>query len=160
VNEVVPWSTRTREAAVAGGRRVGDVLQRAWDWFSDLGVGAWLLGVGVLVASGLLVAIIQGRSGPDPVACDQAQPYVDTITRMAHSGHLTSVQVGRLQDASARLTAFAPTAHGDDRRAITDAARVAGTAQAGRRLQVDTVLIEFEAACSRGGSGPGGGVRH
>ena len=158
VNEVVPWSTRTREAALAGGRRVGAVLRRAWDRFSDLGVGAWLLRAGVLVVSGLLVAIIQGRSGPEPVACDQAQPYVDTLTRMAHGEPLTSIQVGRLQNASSQLTALVPTAHGADRKAITDAARVAGGARAGRPLQADDVLIEFEATCTYG-DGPGGGNR-
>jgi hypothetical protein len=44
VNEVVPWSSRARDATASVGRRLGDVFQSLWDWFTDLGTGAWVLG--------------------------------------------------------------------------------------------------------------------
>src|SRR6478735_11959390 len=65
VNEVVPWSTRARDAFVALGSRGRDVAISGRDWFIDLGQGAWLLGLAVLVVLSLGVAIVvsHGDSG-------------------------------------------------------------------------------------------------
>ena len=51
VNEVVPWSSRARDASVSVARGVGDSFHSLWDWFSDLGAGVWILGLGVVVGA-------------------------------------------------------------------------------------------------------------
>ena len=158
MNEVVPWSARARAVVLPAARRTGRALARWWTRFTDLGVGAVLLTVGVLVVVGIVVAVIDGRGGPEPVACEQAGPYVDTITTMERKGALSPAQVARLHAASAQLTTLVATARGDDARAITDAAALAGGARAGQPLDSDRVALEFEAACSHDGP-HGGGLR-
>ena len=67
MNEVVPWSSRARDASVSVARGVGDAFHSLWDWFSDLGAGVWILGLGVVVGGALLVAVIQGQSTPNGI---------------------------------------------------------------------------------------------
>jgi hypothetical protein len=150
VNEVVPWSARAWAAVAPVARRAGRTVARWWARFTDLGVGAVLLTVGVLVAVGIAVAVVDGRGGPEPVACEQAAPYVDTITRMERKEPLSPAQVARLHEASAQLATLATTARGDDAHAIHDAAGVSGDARAGQPLETDQMALEFEAACSTG----------
>jgi hypothetical protein len=150
VNEVVPWSARAWAAVAPVPRRAGRTVARWWGRFTDLGVGALLLTVGVLVATGIAVAVVDGRGGPEPVACQEAAPYVDTITRMERTEALNRAQVVTLHEASAQLATLAATARGDDRKAISDAAGVAGDARAGQPLETSRTALEFEAACSTG----------
>ena len=63
-----------------------------WTAFTDLGVGAVFLSLGVLVAAGIGVAVYEGRSGKDPVPCDQASTYVATIEHLGNSGKLTAAE--------------------------------------------------------------------
>ena len=149
MNEVVPWSSRARDATVSVGRRVGDLFHSLWDWFTDLGTGAWVLGLGVIVGCALLVAVIQGRSGPEQSACQQARPYVDTISQLDRGKPLTQVQARQLHNASSQLTALTRTAFGANRRAIVDAAGLAASAQAGRPFAVGNTVGEFDGACPR-----------
>ncbi len=150
VNEVVPWSARAWATVAPVPRRAGRAVARWWARFTDLGVGAVLLTVGVLVAVGIAVAVVDGRGGPEPVACQQAAPYLDTITRMERTEALDPAQVATLHEASAQLATLAGTARGDDRKAISDAAGVAGDARAGQPLETGRTALEFEAACSTG----------
>ena len=153
MNEVVPWSSRARDATFSVGRHIGGVFRSCWDWFTDLGAGAWILGLGVLVGGALLVAVIQGRSGPEQSACQQATPYVDTIRRLDGGKPLTQVEAQQLHNASSQLTALTGTAFGDNKQAITDAARLAASAQAGRPFSVGSTVGEFDGACPRAFSG-------
>jgi len=50
MNEVVPWSTRARESIVSAARRAGRLAASRWDAFTDLGTGAVLACLGILVA--------------------------------------------------------------------------------------------------------------
>jgi hypothetical protein len=153
VNEDVPRSSRARGATVSLTRGAGKALHSLWDWFTDLGAGAWVLGLGVLVGGALLVAVIQGRSGPEQTACQQARPYVETISQMDLGRPLTLVQAQRLHNASSQLTALARTGFGANKHAITDAARISGGAQAGQPFSAGDTIDEFQSACPNGLSG-------
>jgi hypothetical protein len=131
-------------------RRTSKGIHSLWDWFTDLGAGAWILGLGVLVGGALLVAVIQGRSGPEQTACQQARPYVDTISQMDRGKPLTQVQAQQLHNASSQLTALAPTGFGSNKHAINDAARVAGGAGAGQPFSAGNTIDEFQSACPIG----------
>ena len=98
-----------------------------------------------------VVAVIQGRSGPDQQPCDQAEQYLTTISRLSHSGRLSTVEAAQLHNAATQLSAIARTSFGDDTRAIKDAARAAAGAQAGQPFDAVPVLDEFGAACPHGG---------
>ncbi len=153
MNEVVPSSSRARAATTSLGRRAGKAVHSLWDWFTDLGTGAWILGLGVLVGGALLVAVIQGRSGPEQSACQKAAPYVVTISKMDLGRPLTQVQAQQLHNASSQLSALAPTGFGSNKQAITDAARLAGGAQAGQPFSAGNTIGEFQSACPNGFSG-------
>ena len=122
-------------------------------------MGALFLSLGVLVAAGIGVAVFEGRGGKDPVPCEQARDDVTTIQHMSHTGRLTAAQVAQLHHDASQLAAIAPTAHGDDAKAITDAATLADRAAVGRKLHTSRLAIEFEAACPQGGSTSGGGLK-
>lgn len=160
MNEVVPWSTRARGSIVAAGRRVGRLVSSRWTAFTDLGVGAVFLSLGVVVAAGIGVAVFEGRNGKDPVPCDQASTYVATIEHLGHSGKLTAAEVDQLQQDSSDLTAIAAHAHGGEATAITDAATTAGSATAGQKLDTAQLTLHFDAACTFSGHGGGGSDRH
>jgi hypothetical protein len=156
MNEVVPWSTRTRDGLTATSRRVGRAVRSAWERFTDLGIGAVLLSLGVIVAVGIGVAVVQGRSGPTPSACDAAQPYLNTIQRLHHRGALTAADVTTLDDASARLADIARTAPGSAKSALTHASQAAANAEAGQPLDTGTVVAQYQQACDFSGGGGGG----
>ena len=99
----------------------------------------------------VVVAVIQGRGGPDQQPCDQAEQYMTTISRLSQSGRLSTVEAAQLHNAATQLSAIARTSFSDDTRAIKDAARAAAGAQAGQRFDAVKVLDEFGAACPSGG---------
>jgi hypothetical protein len=146
-------SSRARGADVSVARRAGDALHSLWDWFTDLGAGAWILGLGVLVGGALLVAVVQGRGGPEKSACQQARPSVETISRMDVGRPLTQTQAQQLHNASSQLTALVGTATGGSKHAIGDAAALAGSAQAGQPFSAGNTVDEFDGACPTGFSG-------
>lgn len=127
------------------------VLRAVRDYLSDLGAGGWMLIATAVVVVALVVAVIQGRSGPAKLSCDRAAPYVATIAQLSQSGALSTVEAAQLHDAAAQLTAIAGTSFGDDTRAIKDAARVASGATAGQPFNGIKVLDEIRAACPNGG---------
>jgi hypothetical protein len=127
------------------------LAHRFWDWFTDLGSGAWALGLSVLVGGALLVAVIQGRGGPEQSACHQARPYVDTVQSATSGQVLTQAQAQNVRNAATQLGALTSSAvSDDDRRAIARIARVAGGAQPGQSLDAVQAVTEFDAACPRG----------
>jgi hypothetical protein len=138
MNEVVPLSTRaalaTRTAAVS-----------AWEWFTDLGVGAWLLGGGVVAVLILVLAVIQGRSGPQPSPCDRASSYVVTMENSHH--RLSPGKAAAMRRLAPRLNALAQQAFGDDPGALHALAQVAAGAQAGHPLDAQAVVGRYDAAC-------------
>ena len=124
---------------------------RFWDWFTDLGVGAWVVGLGVLAGAGLLVAVIQGRGGPEQSACHEARPYVDAVSSAVSGRPLAQAQAQNVRNAATQLDALSSTAVSpDDRRAIAAVAQVAGAAQAGQALDAEQAITEFEGACPTG----------
>lgn len=124
-----------------------------WDYLRDLGNGAWLLVLAGVVVVAIVVAVIQGRSGPDKLPCSQAAPYVRTIDQLSQSGRLTTVEAAQLHNAAAQLTAISRTSFGDDTRAIKDAAHTADGARAGHGFNAVQVLDEFDGACPSGFGG-------
>jgi hypothetical protein len=125
--------------------------QRVWDYLRDLGTGGWLLILAGVVAVAVVVAVIQGRGGPDKMPCDQAQPSVSTISKLSQSGRLSAVEAAQLHNAATQLSAIAGTSSGDDQRAIKDAAAAAAGAEAGQPFNAVEILDEFDAACPSGG---------
>jgi hypothetical protein len=138
MNEVVPLSTRaalaTRTAAVS-----------AWEWFTDLGVGAWLLGGGVVAVLVLVIAVIQGRSGSQVSPCDRASSYVVTMESSRH--RLSTRKAAAMRRLAPPLNALAKQAFGDDPGALRALAQVAAGAQAGHPLNAQTVVDRYHTAC-------------
>jgi hypothetical protein len=128
-------------------------LHAVWDYLKDLGNGAWLLIAGGVVVVVLVVAVIQGRSGPDQQPCDQAEQHMNTISRLSQSGRLSQVEAAQLHNAAAQLGAIGRTAVSDEKRAINNAAAAAAGAQAGQPFNAVEILDEFDAACPHGGLG-------
>ncbi len=127
------------------------LLQSVRDYLSDLGVGGWFLVLTGLVVVAIVVAVIQGRGGPDQQPCDQAQASMRTISQLSGSGPLSQVEVASLHNAAAQLDALSKTAHSDEKGAMQDAAALAAGAGAGQRFDAVQVLDEFSAACPSGG---------
>jgi hypothetical protein len=138
MNEVEPWSTRARHG-----------FELAWTWFTDLGQGAWLLTLSVVIIAAVALAVYEGRNDPGGSACGQAQPFVDRMERLASErGHrLTDADVAWMTNASARLTAISHDAFGDDVAAIELAARTADRAEVGRRMNTGLMVDKFDGAC-------------
>jgi hypothetical protein len=162
VNEVEPWSSRARRVLGAGASRAGRSLERAWAWFTDLGQGAWMLALGVAVAGALVLAIIHGRNDSGGTPCQHAEPDVMRMQSLTAERHhrLDDADIAVLRDASARLTAIAGSAFGDDVAAIELAARTAAVAKPGHRMNARVMVAKFDQACGYGGSlGTGFGTR-
>jgi hypothetical protein len=155
VNEVEPWSSRAR-------RDVGTRIGGGWDWFTDLGQGAWMLGVGGVLVVALAVAVIQGRHDPGGSPCSLAQPYVSQMRTLSEERHhlLDDGDITWLRNASARLTAIDGQAFGDDAAPIEEAAQLATAARAGRHLDAGAMTARFDTACGNTpGGNPGFGTR-
>jgi hypothetical protein len=143
MNEVEPWSSRARHV-------VGHALDQAWQWFTDLGQGAWLLALSVVVVAAIGLAVVEGRNDPGGTPCSQAEPYVmrmEGLTSSRHHPRLDDADMAWLHNASARLTAISGRAFGDDVAAIELAARTAAQAQPGKRMNAGTMATKFDAAC-------------
>jgi hypothetical protein len=138
MNEVEPWSNRARRG-----------FEVAWTWFTDLGQGASLLALSVVIVAALALAVFEGRHDPGGTPCGQAEPYVNRMESLASHRHhrLTDADMARMQNASSRLTSIAHTAFGDDLAAIQLAARTADGAQVGRQMNTGTMVDRFDAAC-------------
>jgi len=129
------------------------LLQSGRDYLGDLGVGGWFLVLVGIAGVALVVAVIQGRSGPEQQACDQAKTSMNTISQLSGGGALTQVDVAQLHNAATQLDAVSKTALSDEKGAIQDASALAAGARAGESFDAVQVLDEFSAACPSGGLG-------
>jgi hypothetical protein len=138
MNEVEPWSDRARRG-----------IEMAWTWYTDLGQGAWLLALSVVIVAALGLAVFEGRHDSGGTPCGRAQPYVSRMERLATERHhrLTVADMAWMENASSRLTSIAQTAFGDDVAAIRVAAQTADGAQAGQRMKTGSMVGRFDAAC-------------
>jgi hypothetical protein len=127
------------------------VVRAVSDYLHDLGVGGWLLVLTGVVGVAIVIAVIQGRGGPDEQSCDQAFEPVGTISQLSRSGPLSPVEAARLHNAGTRLDALSQTALSDEKGAIQDAATLAASAEVGQRFDAVQVLDEFYVACPGGG---------
>jgi hypothetical protein len=137
-------------------------MAQAWDWFTDLGQGAWMLGIGGAVVVALAVAVIHGRHDPGGSPCSLAQPYVSQMRTLSEERHhrLDEGDITWLRNASTRLQAIDGQAFGDDVAPIREAAQIAAAARPGRHLDTGAMTARFDSACGNGGGGnPGFGTR-
>jgi hypothetical protein len=160
VNEVVPWSTRARDALAALGSRVEGAAIAGRDWFIDLGQGAWLLGLAVVVVVALGIAVVVSHGDSGTSACQTADPFVSSILALDGEPSLTSSQANRLHADSTQLAALAKGAAGETRTALAYAADVSGAAQQGQPFDSGFTEGKYVGVCSFSrGAGGGGGPR-
>jgi hypothetical protein len=127
-------------------------LQRPWDWYIDLGFGAWLLALGVLTATCLVIAVLVGHGDTKNTACGDAEKYVALID--SYDGKtLTAPQVARLRVGATHLQAASAEAVGAPKRVLAEAAGVASLAREGRRFDGRFVPGRFASVCEFGGGG-------
>lgn len=133
-------------------------LQRGWDWYTSLGLGAWLLAGGSLVVAGLVIAVVVGHGDTPSSACDDGAPYVALINRY-DGDSLTSHQAARLRSATPHLQAASDSAVGTPRSVLAEAARIAASARAGQQFDAGAVDGRFRSVCDFSGPdlhAPGG----
>lgn len=127
-------------------------LRRPWDWYTDLGFGAWLLALGVLAVTCLVIAVLVGHGDTKNTACGDAQKYLALIER--YDGKtLTTPQVARLRLGATHLQAASAEAVGAPKRVLAEAAGVASMARQGRRFDAGFVPGRFASVCEFGGGG-------
>lgn len=125
-------------------------LQRLWDWYTDLGFGAWLLAGGLLAATVLVIGVIVSHGAAPNATCDRARPYVSLIDK--YDGlPLTPRQAAQLHHASTRLQAASDGAVGEPQRVLAGAARTAGSARAGRQFDAGFASGRFQSVCDFSG---------
>jgi hypothetical protein len=147
VNEVEPLSSRIRDGAGSVGAWIRNVLASAWGWFTDLGQGAWMLAIAVLVVAGIGLALVAGRH-PEANPCDQAAPIIQVMSSDAlRSGPLSARQASILHNESTELQAIAGHAFGSNASALRKAATVAGDARAGHSFDPEAALEAYDSAC-------------
>ena len=121
-------------------------LGLAWDWYTDLGFGAWVLTGGVLVALAFVTSVVVGHGDKPDSSCQAAQPYESLIDQ--YDGRLlTGLQASRLHAASAHLQSAADSTVGHKKQVLTEAAQVAGAAQAGSTFDPGFTFGRFTDGC-------------
>lgn len=122
-------------------------LRLAWDWYTDLGFGSWLIAGGVLIVTVLVIAVIVGHFDSADTSCATAKNYASILNRY-NGTRLTEQQAAQLHRASSRLQAVATDAPGGERRqALIVAAQVASTAQAGARFDAGGIAGQLASVC-------------
>lgn len=148
MNEVVPWSARAREVTTQRVERIGVALARAWDWFTDLGPGSWLLVGTLVVAIALGVAVYEGQHDRGATPCLRAAPVQGRMEALAEdSAPLTAHQADTVHLVSTELTAIAGTAFGSEADALQGLARAAGRARVGHVFHDDGAQTSYDAVC-------------
>jgi hypothetical protein len=124
-------------------------LRRCWDWYTDLGLAAWLLGLGVLMVVFVVIAVLVGHGHTRNTACGDSQKYVTLID--SYNGRtLTAAQVARLHLGATHLQAASAEAVGATKRVLAEAAGVADRARDGRRFDAASVSGRFDSVCKFG----------
>jgi hypothetical protein len=138
MNEV---ESGTRRAVEEGRSAVVSV----WDWFTDLGQGSWLLGLGVLMVAGLSLALIMGRGGES--VCDKAiQPVHDLRLRDGNQSLQPDAAHSLHQDADT-LDGLVSEATGDQRAALQALASAARHARRNEPFHAHSALDAYQSAC-------------
>jgi hypothetical protein len=133
------------------------VVVSGWDRFTDLGQGSWLLGLGLVVAVGLGVALYVGHGDTGASACRTADPTVRSVLALDGQPSLTSSQTNQLHADSTLLAAAAKDAAGETRTVLEYVAGVAGDAQEARPFDAGFTQGKFDSVCSFSRTGAGGG---
>jgi len=128
-------------------------VRRAWEWFTDLGFGAWVLGGAVLLGLALVVALVAGRGDTRDTSCADAQRSETLIDRY-DGQRLTARQAMRLHEAATHLRAVADRTHGTPQQVLRQAAQVAGSARAGRVFDAGFSYGRFQSVCDYADRGP------
>ena len=101
---------------------------------------------GVLIALAFATSLIVGHGDKPHSSCQAAAPYAAVIDK--YDGRLlTAQQAARLHKASTHLKSEADVAFGHTKQVLTEAAQVAGAAQAGSEFDASFTYGRFADAC-------------
>ncbi len=140
MNEVE--SSTGRAAKKAAGE-----VSSVWARFTDLGLGAWLLVLGLACVGALTLAIVMGRGGAS--TCDQAFHSVHDIRIYDGNPSMQLDGVGALQTDARDLDQVAGgAAAGPQRDALTALAEVARHARDNRPFRAASQLTTYDDVCS------------
>ena len=138
MNEVESGTRRVAEGARS-------TVISAWDWFTDLGQGAWLLGLGVLIIGGLAVALVMGRGSES--SCDQAVTPVHDIQLHDGNQSLQPDAAQQLHQDATTLDHLVTETTGDQRTAMQALASVAHHARVNQAFHAHAALDDYHSAC-------------
>jgi hypothetical protein len=139
MNEVESGTRRVVEGARS-------TVVSSWDWFTDLGQGAWLLGFGVLIVGCLVVAIVMGRGSES--SCDQAVTPVHDIQLHDSNQSLQPDAAHQLHQDATTLDQLVTETTGDQRKAMQALASAAHHARVNQAFHAHAALDAYHSACS------------
>ncbi len=126
-------------------KRTGKAAVAAWDWYADLGQGAWLLTLGVLAVGALVLALVIGHGGTN--GCDLAARPVSVVELYDGNRSLPGNGADQLYLVARNFDHLAAETTGPERTAVTDFAHVARTAKQGKLFDAEAALSEYQNAC-------------
>ena len=121
-------------------------MRSAWNWFSDLGQGAWLLTISVLVVAGIALAVVEGRGGAS--TCDRALRQANQVRLYDGNTSLLDGARHELHLAATQLDLLAGEATGAQRQALQALAEDARSARANQPFHAKSQLAALHDACS------------
>jgi hypothetical protein len=130
------------------GKRVR--LVRIWDWYTDLGVGAIFLGIGVVVGVLILASVVDAKLQPSKSACQSADPLIENIRQISADSRgstLPAADVAQLRIDGTKLTVIAKGAAGEQQSSLSQLAALASSAEAGQPFDADHALGRVDQAC-------------
>ena len=145
MNEVVPWSSRAAVRLGGAGKRTWDGVHGAWDWFTGLGLGAWLLTVGVLTGGAFILTVVMAQSPLS--ACDRTVDDYRSVNVYNGSERLTGEAADALHEDAKGLASAAQDASGQQRTALTGLAATAQGARHGAPFDATSSLAAYRDAC-------------
>lgn len=117
----------------------------AWDWLTDLGQGAWLLALSVLVAGTVVVPVIVGHGATS--TCDQAVHQLNEVRLYDGNTSLMPRAPQELHRAATQLDKFAGQSTGAQRQALRALAEDARSARGNQPFHVKSQLAALHDAC-------------
>jgi hypothetical protein len=139
VNEVQSGGRRAAEGARTG-------IRSAWDWFTDLGQGSWLLAIGVFAVVAIVVAVVVGRGGES--VCDKAVDPVHDVRLHDGNQSLLSDAADQLRTDAQTFDELASETTGQQHQAMEALARATHHARVGQAFHAGPALDAYHAACS------------
>ena len=116
------------------------------DWLTDLGQGAWLLALSVLVGGAVVLAVIVGRGATS--TCDQAVHQLNQVRLYDGNNSLMPGAPQELHVAAAQLDELAGQSTGAQRQALHALAEDARSARANQPFHAKSQLAAVHDACS------------